>query len=57
LLSWWAVDGVALHGRVVSVAYDCCGADRYGFRGLQVFVDGERRAATAGKGPLVVQLL
>lgn len=57
-LSWWALDGAVVNGRVVTVLWDVDGS-RYGRgAGLSVFIDGVQaaHAATTQGPPLVVPL-
>ena len=55
-LPWWTADGMALHSRIVSVAFDADGA-RYGRGpGLKVWVDGVVAASSPTMVPLTVQL-
>ena len=55
-LPWWAVDGVALHGRIVTVAFDAGGDQRYGAKGLQIWVDGKLAGSSAAGKSVTVQL-
>ena len=58
-LAFWALDGVAVGGRVVAVVWDA-GGNRYGLgAGLSVLLDGvvaARAATTQLAAPLVVAL-
>ena len=55
-LRWFALDGLPYHGRVLTVLWDADGT-RYGRGGgLQVWVDGQVRAAQPGLGPVNVSL-
>lgn len=56
-LPWWAVDGVLLHGRIVSVAFDADGSKYGAGAGLRVLVDGKIAASSAGLARLSVDLL
>eukprot|EP00911_Craspedida_sp_UC1_P002994 UC1_evm4s2186 len=56
-LPWFAADGVALHGHIISVVFDAQGSTRYGFGpGLFVLVDGKVAASSKTLQPLTVQL-
>ena len=55
-LPWWAADGVALHGKIVSVVFDADGSHYNKGAGLKVLVNGVTAAASPVLKPLTVQL-
>ena len=55
-LPWWAADGVALHGKIVSVRFDADGSHYNSSAGLEVLVNGATAASSPALKPLVVQL-
>ena len=55
-LPWWTADGIALHGKIVSVRFDLDGSHYKQGAGLKVYVDGKVVASTTNMGKLSVQL-
>ena len=55
-LPWWAADGVALHGKIVTVVFDADGSHYKTGAGLKVMVDGATVASAPILKRLVVQL-
>lgn len=55
-LPWWTVDGVSLHARIVSVAFDADGLHYKRGAGLKVWVDGVVAASSPTLTKLVVAL-
>ena len=55
-LPWWAADGVALHGKIVSVVFDADGSHYNQGAGIKVLVNGATAASSPVLEPLTVQL-
>ena len=55
-LPWWAADGVALHGKIVTVVFDADGTHYKAGAGLRVMVNGVVAASSPTLKPLTVQL-
>ena len=51
-LPWWAADGVALHGKIVTVVFDADGTHYKHGAGLKGMVNG----ATAASSPMLTRL-
>ena len=48
-LPWWAADGIALHGQIVTVVFDADGSHYNAGAGLRVMVNG----ATVASSPIL----
>ena len=55
-LAWWAADGVALHGKIVTVVFDADGSHYKAGAGLKVLVNGVTAASSPILQRLTVQL-
>ena len=57
ILPWWAADGVALHGSIVSVVFDADGSHYNTGVGIRVLVNGTTVASSLVLKRLTVQLV
>eukprot|EP01052_Picozoa_sp_SAG31_P024137 SAG31_NODE_2033_length_6618_cov_3.628624_7_plen_893_part_00 len=56
VLPWWTADGIALHGRIVSIRFDMHGSHYGEGKGLKVYVDGKLATSSPTMRALHVQL-
>ena len=56
-LPWWSADGIAMHGKIVSVQFDLDGTHYQKGKGLKVFVDGKLVKQSPVMAKLELQLL
>ena len=55
-LTWFAADGIALHGKVVTVLFDKDGTKYNHGKGLTVLVDGVQAGSSPSGEKVTVQL-